>query len=31
MPLVTSYEILGRAQQEGYAVGAFNANNLESV
>ncbi len=31
MPLVTSKEMLIRAQQEGYAVGAFNANNMESV
>jgi len=31
MPLVTSYEILGKALDEGYAVGAFNANNLESI
>ena len=31
MPLVTSKELLLRAQQEGYAVGAFNANNMECV
>lgn len=31
MPLVTSKEILQKAQREGYAVGAFNANNLEFV
>ena len=31
MPLVTSKELLIRAQKEGYAVGAFNANNLEYV
>ena len=31
MPLVTSKEMLLRAQQEGYAVGAFNANNMECV
>jgi len=31
MPLVTSKELLIKAQKEGYAVGAFNANNLEYV
>lgn len=31
MPLVTSYEVLPAALEGGYAVGAFNANNLESV
>jgi fructose-bisphosphate aldolase class II len=31
MPLVTSKEILQKAQAEGYAVGAFNANNMEFV
>lgn len=31
MPLVTSKEILQRAQAEGYAIGAFNANNMECV
>ncbi len=31
MPLVTSKELLINAQKEGYAVGAFNANNLEYV
>jgi len=31
MPLLTSKEMLLRAQQEGYAVGAFNANNMECV
>ncbi|MEN6372593.1 MAG: class II fructose-bisphosphate aldolase [Armatimonadota bacterium] len=31
MPLVTSKEMLQRAQSEGYAVGAFNANNMECV
>lgn len=31
MPLVTSKEMLQRARKVGYAVGAFNANNLESV
>ena len=31
MPLVTSKEVLKKAQAEGYAVGAFNANNLEYV
>jgi len=31
MPLVTAYELLGPAMEGGYAVGAFNANNLESV
>ena len=31
MPLVTSKELLLRAQQEGYAIGAFNANNMEAV
>ncbi|NLO72714.1 MAG: class II fructose-bisphosphate aldolase [candidate division WS1 bacterium] len=31
MPLVTSYEVLPAALEGGYAIGAFNANNLESV
>jgi fructose-bisphosphate aldolase, class II len=31
MPLVTSKEILTHARKEGYAVGAFNANNMEQV
>lgn len=31
MPLVTGKEILDRASKEGYAVGAFNVNNLEIV
>jgi fructose-1,6-bisphosphate aldolase class II len=31
MPLVTSKEILEDARKRGYAVGAFNANNLEYV
>jgi len=31
MPLVTSKELLLKAQAEGYAVGAFNANNMECV
>lgn len=31
MPLVTSKEVLRKARQEGYAVGAFNVFNLESV
>jgi fructose-bisphosphate aldolase class II len=31
MPLATSYDILLPALEGGYAVGAFNANNLESV
>jgi fructose-bisphosphate aldolase class II len=29
MPLVTSNELLLDAQREGYAIGAFNANNME--
>ncbi len=31
MPLVTSQEILRRALAEHFAVGAFNANNMEQV
>lgn len=31
MPLVTGHELLEPALEGGYAVGAFNANNLESV
>lgn len=31
MPLVTSKEILQLAQAGGYAIGAFNANNMECV
>ena len=31
MPLVTSKEMLSKAQKDGYAVGAFNAENMEMV
>lgn len=31
MPLVSSKDLLIKAQQEGYAIGAFNANNMECV
>jgi len=31
MPLVTSKDLLQRAQAGGYAIGAFNANNMEMV
>ncbi|MHB1420616.1 MAG: class II fructose-bisphosphate aldolase, partial [Bacillota bacterium] len=31
MSLVTAAELLNRAQQGGYAVGAFNCNNMEIV
>ena len=31
MPLVTSGEMLSKAQEGGYAVGAFNAENMEMV
>ena len=31
MPLVTSKEMLERALAERFAVGAFNANNMEMV
>lgn len=31
MPLVTSKELLLQAQAEGFAIGAFNANNMECV
>ena len=31
MPLVTSKAILERAYKDHYAVGAFNANNMEQV
>jgi fructose-bisphosphate aldolase class II len=31
MPLVTSKAMLARAYQDHYAVGAFNANNMEQV
>ena len=31
MPLVTSKEMLLKAQEGGYAVGAFNAENMEMV
>lgn len=31
MSLVTSKEMLSRAQAEGYAIGAFNAENMEMV
>jgi hypothetical protein len=29
MPLVTGKEILNKADREGYAVDAFNINNME--
>lgn len=31
MPLVTSKELLERAKEERFAIGAFNANNMEQV
>ena len=31
MPLVTSKNMLLDAQEKGYAVGAFNAENMEMV
>ncbi|MDE8682900.1 class II fructose-bisphosphate aldolase, partial [Blautia schinkii] len=31
MPLVTSKEMLSKDQKGGYAVGAFNAENIEMV
>ncbi|MGB4183582.1 MAG: class II fructose-bisphosphate aldolase, partial [Dethiobacteria bacterium] len=31
MPLVPLNEILSKAEGEGYAVGAFNCNNMEIV
>lgn len=31
MPLVNVMELLNKAEEEGYAVGAFNANNMEIV
>ncbi|MFI3207046.1 MAG: class II fructose-bisphosphate aldolase [Clostridia bacterium] len=31
MPLVTSKEMLTKAQEGGYAIGAFNAENMEMV
>jgi fructose-bisphosphate aldolase class II len=31
MPLVTSKEVLNQAMMGHYAVGAFNANNMEMV
>ena len=31
MPLVTSKEMFERAYKEGYAIGAFNVNNMEIV
>ncbi len=31
MPLVSLNEVLGKASNEGYAVGAFNCNNMEIV
>ena len=31
MPLVTSKEILSDAQKGNYAIGAFNAENMEMV
>lgn len=31
MPLVTSYEIFKKARKEKFAIGAFNANNMEMV
>ena len=31
MPLVTTFEMLKKAQEGGYAIGAFNANNMEIV
>lgn len=31
MPLVDTHEMLQKAQREGYAIGAFNAENMEMV
>ena len=31
MPLVNSKEMFEKAYKEGYAVGAFNVNNMEIV
>ena len=31
MPLVSTHELLFKADQKGYAVGAFNANNMEII
>lgn len=31
MPLVSTIELLNKAQAGGYAVGAFNCNNMEVV
>ena len=31
MPIVTSTEMFKRAYAEGYAVGAFNVNNMEII
>lgn len=31
MPLVTSQQLFRKAQQEGYAIGAFNVENMEMV
>lgn len=31
MPLVTSKEMFQKAYREGYAVGAFNVNNMETI
>ncbi len=31
MPLVNTKEMFERAYKEGYAIGAFNVNNMEIV
>ena len=31
MPLVTSTEMFKKAYQGGYAIGAFNVNNMETI
>ena len=31
MPLVTSKEMLKKAYEGGYAIGAFNVNNMEII
>ena len=31
MPLVNTREMFKRAYEEGYAIGAFNVNNMEIV
>lgn len=31
MPLVNSKELFEKAYKEGYAIGAFNCNNMEIV